>query len=96
MGRNMDETKEEYNWLVQNGIQLRFIKEPMLNISSEHNDVIMKAMYQINLTLLTAFAQKEREDIRTRQAEGIAVAQKKGVKFGRPAIQLPKDWDVYY
>ncbi|WP_028778743.1 recombinase family protein [Shimazuella kribbensis] len=96
MGRNMDDTVKEYNWLVHNGIQLRFVKEPMLNTSNEYDDVMKKAIQQIVLTLLSAFAQKEREEIRSRQAEGIATAKKKGVKFGRPSIEFPKDWDINY
>lgn len=96
MGRNMDDTVKEYNWLVENGVQLRFIKEPMLNTDDAHDDVMKKAIQQIILTLLSAFAEKERDEIRTRQAEGIAVAQKKGVKFGRPSIEFPKNWDIQY
>lgn len=96
MGRNMDETVKEYNWLVENGIQLKFIKEPMLNTDNAQDDIMKKAIQQIILTLLSAFAQKEREEIRIRQAEGIAVAKKKGVKFGRPSIDLPANWDIYY
>jgi DNA invertase Pin-like site-specific DNA recombinase len=96
MGRNMNETLYEYDWFVKNGVQLRFIKEPMINTSTEQNDIMKQAIQKIILTLLTAFAEKERDDIKTRQAEGIAVAKKKGVKFGRPEVDLPKEWDKYY
>lgn len=97
MGRNMDDTVKEYNWLVENGIQLRFIKEPTLNTdNAAHDDAMKKTIQEIIQTLLSAFAEKERNKIRTRQAEGIEVAKKKGVKFGRPAIDLPKDWSTYY
>ena len=95
MGRNMDETKKEYRWFVDNGVQLRFVKEPMINTKS-HDDVIQKAIQDIILTLLTSFAEKERDEIKTRQAEGIAVAKKNGIKFGRPAVAFPKEWEKYY
>lgn len=96
MGRNMNETMKEYEWFVENGVQLRFVKEPMINTSNEQDDIMKQAIQKIILTLLTAFAEKEREEIKTRQAEGIAVAKKQGVKFGRPSVVMPKDWDKYY
>ena len=41
--------------------------------------------------ILSFVAQNERENIRKRQAQGIAVAKAKGVKFGRPEIVLPEN-----
>ncbi len=96
MGRNMDETLKEYEWFNENGVLLRFIKEPMINTNNEKDDVMKEAIQKIILTLLTAFAEKEREEIKIRQAEGIAVAIQKGVKFGRPAIDVPNNWDELY
>lgn len=96
MGRNMDETLKEYEWFEENGILLRFVKEPMINTNDEKDDLMKQAMKRIILTLLTAFAEKEREEIKTRQAEGIAVAMQKGVKFGRPAIDVPDNWNELY
>jgi DNA invertase Pin-like site-specific DNA recombinase len=96
MGRNMDETLKEYRWFVEKGVNLEFVKEPMINTNTQQDDVILRAIQQAVLTILAAFAQKEREEIRTRQAEGIAVAKDKGIKFGRPSLELPKDWVMYY
>ena len=96
MGRNMDETLKEYRWFVENGINLEFIKEPMINTNSETDDVILKAIQQAVLVILTAFAEKERSDIRVRQAEGIEAAKRKGIKFGRPSKTLPEEWDELY
>lgn len=96
MGRNMDDTLKEYRFFVENGINLEFIKEPMLNTDSNQVDVILKAIQQAVLAILAAFAQKEREEIRTRQSEGIELAQKNGVKFGRPTLELPLNWNSLY
>ena len=96
MGRNMDETLKEYRWFVEHGINLEFIKEPMINTNSETDEVILKAIQQAVLVILTAFAEKERSDIRVRQAEGIEAAKRKGTKFGRPSKTLPKEWDELY
>ena len=68
----------------------------MLNTESQQDDVILKAIQQAVLVVLTAFAEKERDEIRTRQAEGIAVAKKNGVKFGRPSLELPSNWNELY
>lgn len=45
MGRTMNETLKEYEWFVENGVQLKFIKEPMINSinsSTEQDDIIDK------------------------------------------------------
>lgn len=44
------------------------------------------------LTVFAALSQMERDTIKQRQFEGIAVAKKKGVKFGRPAIPPPQNF----
>lgn len=96
MGRNMNDTMKEYEWFVENGVNLCFIEEPMINTNNESDDVMKQAMQKIILTMLTAFAEKERKEIKTRQAEGIAVAKEQGVKFGRPSIKIPSNWDKNY
>ena len=96
MGRNMDDTMKEYKWFVENGVQLRFIKESMINTSNEHDDVMKRAIQTIILTLLTAFAEKEREEIKTRQAEGIAVAKAKGKHLGRPKTEITQEFERAY
>ncbi|WP_426621030.1 recombinase family protein [Bacillus amyloliquefaciens] len=68
MGRNMKETQKEYDWFIDNGIKLKFIKEPMINSTEDQDDILKEAIQKIVLTILTAFAEKEREDIRERQA----------------------------
>ncbi|HDX9702065.1 recombinase family protein [Bacillus thuringiensis] len=96
MGRNMNDTMKEYEWFVENGVNLCFIEEPMINTNNESDDVMKQAIQKIILTMLTAFAEKERKEIKTRQAEGIAVAKEQGVKFGRPSIKIPSNWDKNY
>lgn len=92
MGRNMKETMKEYEHFMENGVQLQFIKEPMINTSDDQDDIMKQAIQKIILTLLTAFAEKEREDIKVRQAEGIAVAKKQGKHLGRPKTVITDDF----
>ncbi|HDR8089628.1 recombinase family protein [Bacillus cereus] len=96
MGRNMNDTMKEYEWFVENGINLCFIEEPMINTNNNSDDVMKQAIQKIILTMLTAFAEKERKEIKIRQAEGIAVAKEQGVKFGRPSMKIPNNWDKNY
>lgn len=44
------------------------------------------------LQILSFVAQSERKNIKKRQAEGIAAAKEKGVKFGRPELKIPDDF----
>ena len=50
-------------------------------------------MSDIVLALLSYVAENERVNIRQRQAEGIAAAKARGVKFGRPQVPLPENFD---
>ncbi|WP_299515701.1 recombinase family protein [uncultured Rummeliibacillus sp.] len=88
LSRNMDDIKKEYAWFNHNIINLKFIKEPMLNTSNNTSDVMRKAINDIILTILGAFAQREREEIKQRQREGIEAARKRGKHLGRPKAQL--------
>lgn len=84
LSRNMTDVKKEYEWFVENGVLLRFINEPMLDTKTDKQGVIERAMTDIILTLLAAFAEKEREEIKRRQREGIESAKKRGKHLGRP------------
>ncbi|WP_150285122.1 recombinase family protein [Rummeliibacillus sp. TYF-LIM-RU47] len=84
LSRNMDDVKNEYKWFVDKGVLLRFIKEPMLDSKADAQGVIDRAMADIILTLLAAFSQQEREQIRDRQRAGIEAAKKRGKHLGRP------------
>ncbi|MFS0752794.1 recombinase family protein [Oceanobacillus sp. 1P07AA] len=96
MGRSMNETLKEYEWFVENGIQLKFIKEPMINTSNEEDDIIKQAIQKVILTVLAAFAEKERTDTKIRQAEGIQAAKAKGKHLGRPKATItPEFLDAY-
>lgn len=96
MGRNMNETLKEYEWFVEKGIQLKFIKEPMINTSNEQEDVIKQAIQRVILTVLAAFAEKERTDIKIRQAEGIKAAKAKGKHLGRPKTVITPQFEEAY
>lgn len=96
MGRSMHNILKEYEWFVENGIQLKFIKEPMINTSNDQDDVIKAAIQKVILTILAAFAEKERLDSKLRQMEGIEAARAKGKHLGRPGyVTTPEFLKAY-
>lgn len=95
LSRSYNDIKEEYAYFIQEGINLEFLNEPMLN-TKDTDDVMQRAVSDIILVLLSAFAEKERTDIKQRQKEGIATSKKNEVKFGRPTTDLPSNWKVEY
>ncbi|OUM45733.1 integrase, partial [Bacillus pseudomycoides] len=60
------------------------------------NDVIQSAIQKATLTILSAFAEKERIDIKQRQAEGIALARKQGRRLGRPPVEITEEFTDAY
>ncbi|WP_414979040.1 recombinase family protein [Bacillus sp. (in: firmicutes)] len=91
LGRSMNDVLEEFRYFEQQRINLQFIKEPFINVNyngESTNDVIQQAVQKATLTILSAFAEKERNDIKQRQVEGIALAKKKGKHLGRPPVQI--------
>jgi len=84
LSRNYEDIKDEYQYFLKKGVFLEFIKEPMLNTPKQKvDDIVQVALADVILSLLAAFAQKEREDIKLRQAEGIRIAKEKGKFKGR-------------
>ena len=87
LGRNMDMIKEEWNVLAKNGIEIIVLDTPMLNTKGK--DTLEKNLISnIVFELLSYMAQKERDKIKSRQAEGIAIlkANNGGKGIGRPVL----------
>ncbi|MBR6399767.1 MAG: recombinase family protein [Firmicutes bacterium] len=84
LGRNYDEIKEQWRYITKDiGADIVVLDMPLLDTSLKR-DLIGTLVSDIVLELPSFVAQNERELIKQRQAEGIAVAKAKGVKFGRP------------
>lgn len=62
-------------------------------ISLKENIDTTTSSGRFTLTLFAALSQLERENILERQREGIDIAIKNGVKFGRPKVKIPNNWD---
>lgn len=99
LGRSMNDVLEEFRYFEQQRINLQFIKEPFINVNYNGEStkyVTQQAVQKATLTILSAFAEKERNDIKQRQAEGIALAKKKGKHLGRPPVQITEQFIEAY
>ena len=91
LGRNYDEILEQWAVLTKDrGIAIVVLDMPLLD-TRESRDLTGVLVADIVLQLLSYVAQTERDYIRQRQAEGIAAARERGVRFGRTPIALPPD-----
>ena len=92
LGRNYEEILEQWR-IITKGRQadVRVLDMPLLD-TSIHRDLTGTLIADIVLQLLSYVAQNERENIRQRQAEGIAAAKARGVKLGRPSRPLPDNF----
>ena len=92
-GRNYDEIIREWKEITSvKEADIVVLDMPLLDTRSK-NDLIGKLISDIVLQLLSFVAETERDKIRQRQAEGIAIARANGVKFGRPAKPLPEGYE---
>lgn len=89
LGRNYDEILEQWRILTkEKQIAIVVLDMPLLD-TGQAKDLTGTLIADIVLQLLSYVAQTERELIRRRQAEGIAAAKARGVKFGRKAMAVP-------
>ena len=92
LGRNYEEILEQWRIITKDkGAAIVVLDMPLLD-TRRNRDLTSTLIADIVLQLLSYVAQTEREFIRQRQAEGIAVAKAQGVRFGRPPLEKPEDF----
>lgn len=91
-GRNYAQICKEWEALVNMGVDIQVLDMPILNTRNNQNGLTGRLITDIVLKLLGYVAERERDNIKTRQAEGIASAKSRGVKFGRPTVEISKDF----
>lgn len=93
LGRNYDEILEQWRLLTkEREVAIVVIDMPLLDTRNSREGLISVLISDIVLQLLSYVAQTERENIRQRQAEGIAAAHARGVQFGRPKKKRPTSY----
>lgn len=93
LGRDYGEILEQWRVLTkERGIDIVVIDMPLLD-TRRGKDLMGTFLSDIVLQVLSFVAENERDSIRTRQAEGIASAKARGVRFGRPKSPLPEGFE---
>ena len=92
LGRNYEEILQQWRMLTKDkGADIGVMDMPLLD-TRRGKDLMGTFLSDIVLQLLSFVAENERNNIRQRQAEGIAAAKARGVKFGRPPLPLPENF----
>ncbi|MGI5894839.1 MAG: recombinase family protein [Candidatus Merdivicinus sp.] len=90
LGRNYDEILEQWRILTkEKGVNVYVLDMPLLDTREQGRDLTGTFIADLVLQILSYVAQTERENIRQRQAEGIASAKARGVHFGRTEREIP-------
>lgn len=96
LGRNYEEIQNQWRILTkEKGVDICVMDMPLLD-TRRGKDLVGTFLSDIVLQVLSFVAENERTNIRKRQAEGIAAAKAKGVKFGRPALPYPDNFEEVY
>lgn len=96
LGRNYEEILEQWRILTkQIKVDIVVLDMPLLD-TRRGKDLMGTFLSDVVLQILSFVAENERDNIRKRQAEGIAAAKARGVKFGRPPRPLPKNFNFIY
>lgn len=94
LSRNKSDIKRELEFFKENKIRLKVIDLPTTMIDLDiGQEWVIQMVNNILIEVLGTIAEHERRNIKLRQAEGIAAAHARGVKFGRPRAKLPVNWD---
>lgn len=92
LGRNYGEILEQWRILTkEKGVDIVVLDMPLLD-TRRGKDLMGAFLSDVVLQVLSFVAENERVNIRQRQAEGIAAAKARGVKFGRPPAPLPDNF----
>jgi len=94
LGRNYEDIQTQWRMQTKElGVDIAIIDMPLLD-TRNGKDLMGTFIADLVLQILSFVAHSERETIRQRQAEGIALARARGIKFGRPIKKSPVNFDV--
>ena len=103
LGRNKEMIKDELRYFKNKGVHVHILNFPqtMVEVNNKSQKNIMELVNNLLIEVFSFMAEEERENIRRRQAEGIAVWRqtgktKTGRPYGRPKIQHPSNWKKIY
>ena len=96
LGRNYQEIMEQWQFITrEKKSDIRIQDMPLLD-TTKTKDLLGMFIGDVVLQILSFVAENERNNIRQRQAEGIAAAKARGVRFGKPLIPVPDNFPELY
>lgn len=94
LGRNYNMIIDEWQDITKNiKADIVVIDMPLLD-TTKNKDLLGTFISDLILQILSYVAEQERTFIKQRQKEGISTAMNKGIKFGRPTIEKPQNYDI--
>ena len=97
LGRNYDEIIEQWYYLTKKKcVDIIVLDFPLLDTRNQVGGLTGKFIADLALQILSYVAQIERINTKQRQAEGIKIAKQNGVKFGRPKLKIPENFEEVY
>lgn len=96
LGRNYKQICDEWREITNDiKANIKVLDMPLLD-TTKTDGLIGEVISDIVLQLLSYVAEQERSFINQRQSEGIKNAKEKGVRFGKPPIEYPNNWNKVY
>ncbi|MGU9539182.1 recombinase family protein [Clostridium tepidum] len=101
LGRNKELIKQELEYYKNKGVRVIILDIPTTTTNLDGMDEgiakeMLKMINNILIEVLSTMAEQERNKIKNRQREGIAIAKNKGVEFGRPKIEIDDNFIAVY
>ena len=96
LGRNYSEILEQWRVITKDKKAAIVVLDMPLLDTRREKDLIGTLLADVVLQLLSYVAETERDFIHQRQREGIVEAKKRGIKFGRPSLSVPNNFNSVY
>lgn len=97
LGRNYTEIREQWLHITNNlKADIKVLDMPLLDTSQTKDTLDRRFIADLVLQILSYSAEKERENIRKRQRQGIESAKASGKHLGRPQACFPEQWNEVY
>jgi len=97
LGRGYSDVQREWRRITQEvGADIKVLDMPLLDTSTNPQNLDARFIADLVLQILSYVAEKERKNIKKRQADGIALAKAEGRQLGRPQAQKPENWNEIY
>lgn len=97
LGRNYKEIKDQWQHITYDlDVDIKVLDMPLLDTSQGSDSLDRRFIVDLVLQILSYTAEKERENIRKRQRQGIEAAKASGKYLGRPKANFPENWENIY